>query len=315
MNLAAVFIQTLNVTLPVFAMVFVGAALKRAGWIDDAFIDTASKLVFKATMPALIFISIVRADMASAFRPRLIAYFAAANVVGFALIWLWSIARVAEAERGVYIQGAFRGNCGIVGLALAASLYGNFGLSAGGILVGVVILIYNVLSVVVLVYYQPGQSADWRSITRGVITNPLILSVVVAIPVAAFGIPLPKWLMTSGEYFARLSLPLALICIGGTLSLDAIFRARGPAFGAAAIKMATLPALVTASAWLCGFRDRELGMLYLYFSVPTAASSFVMARAMGGNGQLAANIVALTTLSASVTITAGIFVLRGAGLI
>ena len=315
MALSDVFFQSINITLPVFLMVFAGIVLRRAGWIDDRFIGTASALVFKICMPALIFVSIVKADLATAFLPDLMAYFALATVASFALAWGWALWRVPEAERGVYVQGAFRGNCGIMGFALAASMYGDWGLSAGGILVGLVILLYNVLSVIVLSWYQPGQPADWRSIGRGIATNPLILATVVAIPVAASGLSLPDWLMTSGEYFAGLTLPLALICIGGTLSLGALYEARGIAFGAAMIKMVIFPALATFVAWLCGFSGRELGLLFLYFSAPTAAASFIMVQAMGGNAKLAANIVAVTTLAASITMTGGVFGLRLAGLI
>lgn len=315
MPLSALFFQTLDITLPVFAMVFLGILLRRAGWIDDRFISTASTLVFKGSMPALIFVSIVEADLDTALLPGMLAYFAAATVASFVLIWAWGVWRVEAVERGVYVQGAFRGNCGIMGLALAESMYGDFGLSAGGILVGVVILLYNALSVLVLTWYQPGEQADWRSILRGIITNPLIIATLVAIPVAATGVPMPQWLMTSGHYFASLTLPLALICIGGTLSLSALYEARGIAFGASLIKMVIFPAAATAVAWLCGFHGRQLGLLFLYFSAPTAAASFIMVQAMGGNARLAANIVAVTTLAASVTVTAGIFALRATGLI
>ncbi|GAB3671724.1 AEC family transporter [Salinisphaera aquimarina] len=315
MNLAAVFLQTLNVTLPVFSMVFLGIGLRRAGWIDDAFINTASTIVFKGSMPTLIFLSIVRADLDTALLPGLMCYFAFATVVSFVLSWLWAIWRVPRAERGVYTQGAFRGNCGIVGLALAASMYGDFGLSAGGILVGVVILLYNALSVIVLTWYQPDQSADWRSIARGIISNPLIIATLMAIPVAATRFPIPEWIMTSGEYFASLTLPLALICIGGTLSVSALRQAGWLAFSAATAKMVVFPALATALAWVIGFRDEQLGLLYLYFAAPTAAASFIMVQAMGGNARLAANIVAVSTLSASVTISAGVFLLTAFGVI
>ena len=53
MNLTSLFFHTLETTLPVFAMVFIGLGLRRAGWIDAAFINTASALVFKATLPTL----------------------------------------------------------------------------------------------------------------------------------------------------------------------------------------------------------------------------------------------------------------------
>lgn len=313
MTILDTFFQTLETTLPVFAMVFMGLGLRRLGWIDAAFINTASALVFRATLPTLVFLSIVRADLDTALNPALLGFFVVATLTSFVLCWGWALRRVPEADRGVYVQGAFRGNCGIVGLALAASLYGDYGLSAGGLLLGVVIVSYNALSVIVLTTYQPGQAASWRRILGDIARNPLILAVLIALPFAWSGLRLPRWLMTSGDYFASLTLPLALMCIGGTLSLRALRTDHKLALGASGIKMVILPALCTLTAWLAGFDGPELGLMFLFFASPTAAASFVMVKAMQGNDRLAANIVALTTLMASVTVTAGLFVLRAAG--
>ncbi|MBZ0328841.1 AEC family transporter [Halomonas sp. ANAO-440] len=315
MELIDVFFGTLEVTLPVFVMVFIGLGLKRAGWIDQPFINTASLLVFKGTMPMLIFLSIIKADLDATLNPLLLGFFALATLGSFLFSWGWAILRVPHPDRGVYVQGAFRGNCGIVGLALAAGMYGDYGLSAGGLLLGVVILTYNAFSVIALAAYQPNQRTNWRSIISHIAHNPLILAVVAAVPVAAMELRLPGWLMTSGEYFASLTLPLALICIGATLSLGSIRASGRLATGASLMKMITIPILATSAAWLVGFEGRELGVLFLFFASPTAAAAFVMAKAMGGNAVLTANIIALTTLMASVTITLGVFGLRLAGLI
>ncbi|MEQ6915950.1 AEC family transporter [Halomonas aquatica] len=315
MELSTLFLQTLEITLPVFAMVFIGLGLKRARWIDAAFVSTASQLVFKATLPTLIFLSIIRADLGATLDPALLGFFALATLGSVLFCWGWATLRVPYRERGVYIQGAFRGNCGIVGLALAAGMYGDFGLSTGSLLLGVVILTYNAFSVIALVTYQEGQRADWRSILRHIATNPLILAVVVAVPVAATGWPLPGWLMTSGDYFASLTLPLALICIGATLSFGEIRRSGRLAVSASLLKMVTLPILATGAAWLAGFEGPALGVMFLFFASPTAAAAFVMAKAMGGNATLTANIIAMTTLMASITVTLGVFVLRASGLI
>lgn len=104
------------------------------------------------------------------------------------------------------------------------------------------------------------------------------------------------------------------MCIGGTLSLSAMRTDRKLAISASVMKMVTLPVICTLAAWLVGFEGRELGLMFLFFASPTAAASFVMVKALGGNDRLAANIVALTTLMASVTVTLGVFVLRTAGI-
>ncbi|WPC04350.1 AEC family transporter [Pseudomonas benzenivorans] len=309
----AVVQQTLAVTAPVFAMLFLGVVLKRLGWIDTAFINTASSLVFRGTMPTLLFLGIVRADLSTALQPALLLYFVLATLACFAIAWGWAIWRCPTADRGIYTQGAFRGNNGIVGLALATSLYGDYGLAVGSVLAGVVILCYNVLAAIVLAIYSPVGKSDPRAIGLSIIRNPLIVGVLLAMPVAYWQWPLPNWLLLSGQYFAQMTLPLALICIGGTLSLASLRESSAVALSASAMKMVWLPLLATLGAWLWGFRGADLGILFFYFASPTAAASFVMARAMGGNHQLAAVIVVVTTLAGVVTINLGLLLLQWAG--
>ena len=289
----AIFLTTLTITAPVFAMLFLGVLLKRINWINDNFIHTASSLVFNVTMPALLFLGILHADLHSALKPGLLIYFAVATLLSFALAWGWAIFRCKREDRGIYTQGAFRGNNGVIGLALAASMYGDYGISLGAILAALVILFYNTLSTIVLAVYSPVIKSDPWSICKSVVANPLIISVIVAAPFAYFQIGLPGWLEKSMQYLADTTLPLALICIGGTLSLAAL--------------------VATLGAWLLGFRGPELGILFLYFGAPTAAASFVMARAAEGNHELAAAIIVITTLMAAVTTNIGIFVLQAGG--
>jgi predicted permease len=146
-----------------------------------------------------------------------------------------------------------------------------------------------------------------------VVSNPLIISVVVAAPLAYWQIGLPNWFETSAKYLAQMTLPLALICIGGTLSLAALRKSGKMALSSSLVKMIGLPLLATLGAWLWGFRGAELGILFLYFGSPTAAASYVMARAADGNHELAAAIIVITTLMAAITTNLGIFVLQWGG--
>jgi malate permease and related proteins len=309
----AVVQQTLAITAPVFAMLFLGVLLKRLHWIDTAFINTASSLVFRGTMPTLLFLGIVRADLSAALQPTLLLFFVIATLVCFALAWGWAIWRIPHEDRGIYTQGAFRGNNGIIGLALATSLYGDYGLSLGAVLGGVVILCYNVLSAIVLAIYSPGARTGPLAIGKSILINPLIIGVLLAIPFVYWRIPLPGWLLTSAEYFAQMTLPLALICIGGTLSLASLRQSSGTALSASLMKMVWLPLLATFGAWLYGFREADLAILFLYFASPTAAASFVMARAVGANHELAAAIIVITTLVAVITTNLGLLLLQWGG--
>jgi len=260
-----------------------------------------------------LFLGIVHADLRTAMQPKVLGYFTLATLVCFGLAWGWAIWRCPREDRGIYTQGAFRGNNAVIGLALAASMYGDYGISLGAVLAGLVILLYNTLSTIVLAVYSPVIKSDPWSVCKSVVKNPLIISVLAAIPFAVFKITLPGWLQASGEYLASMTLPLALICIGGTLSLASLRKSGNLALSASLVKMISLPLVATLGAWLLGFRGPELGTLFLYFASPTAAASYVMARAANGNHELAASIIVITTLMAAITTNIGIFVLQWGG--
>lgn len=58
---------------------------------------------------------------------------------------------------------------------------------------------------------------------------------------------------------------------------------------------------------MVGFRDQDLTVMMILFACPTAAASFVMAKAMGANAELTANIILTTTLGSVVTISLAIY--------
>ena len=129
----------------------------------------------------------------------------------------------------------------------------------GAILAALVILFYNTLSTIVLAVYSPVIKSDPWSICKSVFSNPLIISVIAAAPFAYFKIGLPGWLETSGQYLAQTTLPLALICIGGTLSLVAMRKSGPMALSSSLVKMLGLPILATLGAWLWGLSWRGAG--------------------------------------------------------
>ncbi|MCZ6832019.1 MAG: hypothetical protein O7F73_21010 [Gammaproteobacteria bacterium] len=64
-----------------------------------------------------------------------------------------------------------------------------------------------------------------------------------------------------------------------------------------------------------GIQGKELTVLFLLSAAPAAAASFVIVVAAGSNGALAANIVVVTALLSALTLTLGIALLPGVGLV
>ncbi|MBB1487016.1 AEC family transporter [Oceanospirillum sediminis] len=308
---------TLHVTAPVFIIVFLGIIFRRINWLDEHFVKVASALVFRVTLPTLVFLNISKTDLRESLDPGVIIYACTATLISFFfLIWMARKIIQDKTDHGVFIQGSFRGNQGVIGMALVANQFGAPGMPLASILLGSLIIIYNILSVIALSMSLPGRAdAGWKPVLKEILKNPLILSVVAAIPVSLLKIELPAVVLKTGEYFSGVTLPLALLCIGASLSLKALRASSLASWSATLMKLLILPVIMTLGAIALGWTGQTLGILFLYFASPTAAGSFVMVKAMGGNDKLAANIVALTTAASTLTITLGVFLLHWQGLV
>ncbi|QCF27752.1 AEC family transporter [Hydrocarboniclastica marina] len=292
-----------------------GWVLRRAGLIDDAFVETASQLVFRVALPTLIFLNLSQLDLASVLDLNQLLFALGVTVLGFGLLWAttgWL--GLAPENRDVFVQGAFRGNLGIVGIALCASLYGNEGLAVGSVLLAVLTFAYNVLSVYALAAAD-GGATPWREIFLNILRNPLIISIVSGTAVTLLGVPLPDLVVDSGDYFSALTLPLALLCVGASINRQAWRAVNKLSSWSVCLKLVVLPALYTGGAVAMGFNDLLLGTLFVMFAAPTATVSYVMARAMRGNSELAASLVALSTLLSPISLSLGIWMLSSWGFI
>lgn len=304
----------LSVTGPITLVLVLGTFLARRGVLTDAFIDAGSRLVFNVTLPVLLFVTIGQADYAQAINLQLVAT-GVLGTVGVYLVFERIATLLVEppAERGVVVQGAFRANMGIVGLAYCVNAYGEAAMATAALYLGVVTLLFNVLAVVTL---NRSLKAHRSLIPflKDIGRNPLIIGILSALPVAYFELELPGLLLQTGEYFAQMTLPLALLCAGGSLSLRSVHGSSRNALIATFGKVLVTPLALTFLGYLMGLGGMELGILFLMSSAPTAAASYVMARAMGGNATLAANIILLTTLGSVIFASLGITWLRAAGL-
>ncbi|MCP5207995.1 MAG: AEC family transporter [Hahellaceae bacterium] len=303
-----------TVTIPCFIIVFLGWLLKRRQVIDDAFITTGSKIIFNIALPTLIFLSITQNNITEIIDVPQVTFGLAATFVGFLAIWIISgRVGVSAYNRGVFVQASFRGNMGIIGLALCQNMYGTEGLAIGAILLAFLTLLYNVLSIVSLTlaaHQDRSEGTHALNLSRvftDIVKNPLIISIVLALMVSYLHLNIPPVLKQSAAYFANMTLPLALLCVGGSISLQALRSSSALSAWALALKLMILPFSFTLAGFVLGLQGVLLGTLFLMFASPTATVSFVMVKAIGGNAELAANIVALSTICSVLTISLGIF--------
>lgn len=313
-NFLDILMFSLAVTGPIFVLLGLGIVLMRIELLTDAFVDVGSRLVFSMGLPALLFLSISKTNIGESTNLALVGFGLAMTVAVFLLLEYLAARFVLPVEdRGVVVQGAYRSNMGIIGLALCANAYGDQGLIAASLYVGLVTILFNVLAVITLSRSLQRKQGLGRMV-KGIALNPLIIGIVLALPVSMSGVKLPTVLLRSVQYVADLTLPLALICTGASLNFTVFRTQMRNTLVSSGFKLVVVPLLFSLGGIALGFRGVELGVLLLMSSAPTAAASYVMVRAMGGNAQLAANIIVLTTLGSLATTSLGIVLLRSLGL-
>lgn len=310
-------IFTGNVVAPVFLLVALGYFVKRINVINENFVDVTSKFVFTVSLPALIFISISEIDLRTAIDFKLIIYIYSATIISFFLIWILSLPFIKEAKNlSVFVQGAYRSNYAIVGLAIISKLFGDSALGKASIILAFILPLYNILAVIILtVPFRKERKMNLKGTLTEIILNPLIIGVIVGLPFSYFMIKIPSVIQYTIEFLAELALPLALIGIGGSLNLQNIKRASGLAFTSSIIKVVIIPFVLTFGGYYFGYRGFDLGIMFILFSCPTAIVSFIMAEAMGANSKLAGNIILISTIASVFTIAVGIVILKELSLI
>jgi len=289
--------------LPVIILLLLGWFFFRIQWLNEGFVDAGSKLVFNVALPALLFLSISQSNFSQAANPTLIAIGLGGTFFMCMVLMLIVQLTVSQKNaRGVVVQAGFRANMGIIGLAYAANTYGQEGLAAASVYMGCVTILYNVMSVFVLNFYQIGLRAPIDQV-KGIAKNPLIISIIAALPFSYYQWQLPEVILRTGEYFAQLTLPLALICTGASLQFRSFSSDWYNITLATISKCIVYPMLLVGIAYWFGIRGMNLGVILLLSIAPTAAASYIMVRTLGGDHRLAASIIAVSTL-VSLPITA-----------
>jgi predicted permease len=303
---------TFSITAPVFFILFLGLYLKRTQRINDDFIGISSKLVFNICLPILLFLAIVNSQVNLIAQSKLAIFSGCAAILSFAIFW-WIAPLCAKSpeDRGVAVQSAFRSNLAIIGLALCTNAFGDEGLTIGALIIAVVTPLYNILSIYALTrsLYE-NEKLHWGKLILDIAKNPLILSIALAFVFLYFDWQLPVVLNDTGIYLSKMTLPLALITIGGSLSLSALQKSSVLSSYVVVAKLILLPVAVTMVAWLLDFKNIEIVCLALMFGSPTAAASFVMVKVIGGNHKLASNTVAMSTLVSALTLSVLLYFLR-----
>jgi len=310
------FLDIVAIVLPVFLVILLGYILKRSGLIDALFLAQTNRLVFYVCLPLLLFYKIGTADFSSNFNGALVAGSAIAIAVGFLVSYAYAALRgYPPPARGVFSQGAFRGNLAYMGLAIVFNAYGEEGLTRAGILMGFLVPVLNIFAILALLLPHRSAEGGAGSIwVKQVLLNPLIIASFAGVAWSYAAFPMPVVLERSLGIATGMTLPLALLAIGGSFSLEKLKGDLVRAFFSTGFKIVWLPLIALLILRFLGVGGMDLAIGILFAGTPTATATYIMADQLKGDAELAGAIVMMSTMLSAVTYTAALWLLRWYGL-
>ncbi len=309
------FIFSANVVIPLMSVVIIGYIVRQLNIIDDKTVSQCNSLTFKVFLPILLLNNVRNTSLDSITSPGLFVMVTMTIVLSFFVVTFIVMAIERDnRKRSVMIQGICRSNYALFGLPLINLLQPDSDLALASLLVAIVIPLYNILSVIVFSIFGH-KKPEIKKVIISIATNPLIIGTFIGGILLFANIELPTMIDSSINSIAVIASPFALFMLGARFDLKQIGRIGKQLVAICLGRLIVLPTIIIMIAIALGFRDMELTCIMVIFCAPTAASSYVMAETMGGDGDLAAATVVSTTLFSIFTMFVVIFALNSLGFI
>lgn len=287
--------------LPVFLLILLGHVLRRFDFPDAAFWPGAERFTYYVLFPAMLVFKLGSADVPhGVYAQTGLLILAMVTVMAVVLVVLQWLARWPGAVFTSVFQGGIRFNS-YVGLAAAASLYGDSSLSVAAVAVAIMVPLLNVVCIVVFALYAGHSQVNLRQVGYSILSNPLILGSLGGVFISYYSIGFHPFLSGLLQPLSNLALPLGLMTVGAGLQLKALRQASASFIASSVVKLIVFPVV---TAMLCLALDVTATMAQvavLLAALPTASSAFILARQLGGDAPLMAAIISGQTLLAMLT--------------
>lgn len=290
--------------LPVFLLIVLGVVLKRTLMRLETQWHGLERLTYYVLFPMLLIQTLVKADLSgipvAGVGGALLLAALLMSMLCLALRPLLSRLAVDGPAFTSVFQGATRWQT-YVALAVSGNLFGTAGLALASVAMVAIIPLVNVLSVAVLAHYASPEKQSWRTIVMTVLRNPLIWACAIGLAVNLVHLPLPKIWHQVADALGGSSLAIGLLVTGAGLHLEGLLRPSAAAILGVVLKLILMPALGIALGLAFGLSGTNLVIVAACSAVPASSSAYVLARQMGGDAPLLAQIITLQTILAAVT--------------
>ncbi len=309
------FLFALNTVLPLLSLMTVGWFCRRIGLLTGPLVKDVNQLVFRVFLPVNLCYSVMNTPYDTPISGLAFLLIPGLLALQYGLLFL-VVPRIEKDRKkiGVMIQAMGRANYAFFGIPLVAMLFPGQDTSLAALLVTVTVPIYNVMSVIALCVYGQGEIKPGR-IVLNILKNPLIISSLLGFALWLLRFQPPAFLKNTMNDLSKIATPLALFTLGGAIQFSS---AKGHARQLAVVvpwKLVLSPLIFLAVCVAAGMRGVALACAFIAFGAPVAVSSYPMAQSMGGDGELAAECVAITSALCVFSTFLFVYAMKAAGLI
>lgn len=296
-----------NNLLPIFVVICLGIFLKRFGLINDSFISSTDRLIYYIFFPCLLFWKIGKpADDFGIETYLVLGVFFTVFMIFIMSIIFCNLTRMDQYEIGSFSQGCYRFSS-YIGLALTFSAFGDSGGRTFGVLIGFIIPFINVLAVSSMIWYS-GESGSgiskMRLVVKAMISNPLILACLAGILYSRMSIPFPTFIDNTLGLMSSLTLPLALVSIGGTLSFSGSRKFLAKSFQASIIKLVAMPVMGYITLKQLDVTPLAIQVAMVYFALPTSPQNYILSSQLNSDVDLATSSILVSTALSILSLSA-----------
>ena len=293
---------SLNAVLPLFLYMVVGYLAKLGKLLDDEDVSKFNKVIFRVFLALSVFKAVHNSDLSTALRPKLLLFTLLGILLEF-LIGIFVAGRISTHpnQKGVIIQGVFRSNFTLIGLAIAEVLVPTEEIAPVAMLSVVVIPAFNVLAVVCLSLYS-GETVQPKEVALRIAKNPLILATAAGIACMVLKIHFPESVERAINAMGSAASPVMLFLLGAFFHFESLGKYARQITVTTVFKLIVNPGVFLTLGYLLGFRGMEFAGLIGVFASSVAVSSFTMSQQMGGDADLAGDLVVSTSLFSCLTL-------------
>ncbi len=289
----------LNSLFPVFGLLILGGFLKRWNLTNETFLKTSDKLIYFIFFPVMLFWKIGGTAADSGLQSNLyVAVIFSVGIVFILSVLSIKIFSVGSFQAGSFVQSCVRFNT-YVGVAIVMNALGDEGIHYFGILIGIIIPIINVLVIIVLIWHS-GEDYDLcqriKTSGKALVSNPLILGCLTGIIYSKTIGQFPVFLDNTFGLMSMITLPLALLSIGGVLTLKSLKFYFRISLLASIMKLLILPLV---GYFMLRYLDVsgiafKTGMVF--FTLPTSTALYVLSAQLNSDTDLASASIVLSTI-------------------